>query len=329
MSKIKISELESLISALFEKAGLHKRHCQQITDVFMRTTYRGVGHHDIYSLPGRINNLQKDRINNTPDMKKLADFNSMEVYDGDNGPGEINCYFITERSQKLADQNGISLVSIKNSNHFLAAAPYVELSAEKGYLSLIFSSAGISMGVGESPKVIGNGPFGYAVQGQNHNVLFDICMAYSSYGKLHAKAEAGEKVPSYWGKDSEGNHTEDPAEILEGGIPLAMGEHKGFGLSMMVEFITSILADGDIALEKNKKSTGIYTHSIITIKPEGVNDSYVNNVDKLIDDMKTIYPDLHIPGDSSYGSKKEIEKKGYFEIEKSLLDRLLELKEDL
>ena len=328
MPKIKITKLENLIFTLFNKAGLNKKHCQQITDVFMRTTYRGVGHHDVYSLPGRINNLRNDKINNSPDMKKMAGFNSLEIYDGDNGPGEINCYFITERSQCLADQSGISLVSIKNSNHFLAAAPYVELSAERGYLSMIFSSAGISMGVGDSPKVIGNGPFGYSVQGQEHNVLFDICMAYASYGKLHTRADAGEKVPLYWGKDREGSYTEDPAEILEGGVPLPIGEHKGFGLSMMIEFITSILANGDIALDKNKKSKGKFTHSIITIKPETVNDNYVDNVDKLINDMKTIYPDLHIPGESSYSSRKEIEEQGYFELEQSLYDRLLKLKED-
>lgn len=262
-------------------------------------------------------------------MEKIAGFNGLEIYDGDNGLGEVNCYYITRRSQEIADKNGISLVGIKNSNHFLASAPYVELSAEQNYLSLIFSSVGIAMGVGDSPKIIGNGPLGFAAKGKERNILFDICVAYSSYGKLNAKAEAGEKVPEYWGKDSSGNYTDDPSEILEGGVPLPIGEHKGFGLSMMVEFVTSILAGGDIGLDKNKKDSGAYTHSIITIKPEIICEDYSQNVDKLINDMKEIYPDIHIPGENSYNSKEKVQEKGYFELKESLMEELRTLKEEI
>ncbi len=324
MKEIKIKELEDLIFSILNKAGLKEKYCNWVTEIFMRATYRGVGHHDIYSLPGRIKNINEGRINKNPDIIKTAKFNALEIYDGDNGLGELNCYFITDRSLELADKYGLGLVSIKNSNHFLAAAPYVELAAEKGYLSLIFSSVGMAMGIGDSPKIIGNGPMGYSTQSKNANILFDICMAYSSYGKLNAKKKAGEKTPKYWGKDKKGNYTEQPAEIINGGVPLPIGEHKGFGLSLMIELITSILAEGDIGLDKKENNSGTYTHSIITIKPETVSDKYKDNIDKLINDMKNKYPQLHIPGEGSYNNKEEIQEKGYFELEESLLNKLSE-----
>ncbi|MFW6270522.1 MAG: Ldh family oxidoreductase [Bacillota bacterium] len=321
LKQINIEELENLMFTVLQNTGLKDEDCQWVTEIFMRATYRGVGHHDVYSLPGRIKGLLKNDLNNEPQIDMIAKFKGLEVYDGDNGLGEQNCYFITKRSQELADENGVSLVSIKNSNHFLAAAPYVELSAEEGYFSVIFSSVGNVMGVGDSPRIIGNGPLGYSIKGEQENVLFDICLAYSSYGKLHARAKAGEKVPEYWGKDKDGEYTANPSEIIDGGIPLPIGEHKGFGLSMMIEFITSVLAGGEIGFEK-EKTYGRYTHTIITLKPEKINENYKDNVDKLINDMKEMYPDLHIPGDSSYRHKQKVQNRGYFELKESIIAEL-------
>lgn len=329
MKKIKIKDLQTQISSLLLKAGLSEEYTKWVTDVYMRSTYRGVGHHDIYSLPGRIKSLVNKRVNNNPEMKRLAGFNALEVYDGDNGLGEVNSYYITKKSMELAQKYGIGLVCVKNSNHFLASAPYVDFAAEKGFLSIIYSSVALAMGIEDSGKIIGNGPTGYAVKGKESNILFDICLAYSSYGKFRAKIKNGEKVPEYWGKNKCGEFTDDPSEIVHGGVPLPIGQHKGFGLSVMIELLTTVLSSAGSLADKRNKSNGKFYHTIVTIKPDTVCDDYYENVDQLVNDLKNLYPEVHIPGDNSFKKKKEFQEKGYFELEDSLVEELKSLQNRL
>src|SRR5699024_6678484 len=134
------------INSLLEQMGVNNLDSQIISDIYIRSTLRNVGHHDIYDLPRRLEMLDKGVINKNPKINLNKSYGSIENYDGDNGLGEVCTSFILERAQKLADSNGIGFCSVYNSNHFLATAPYLEKSAEAGYFTLIWTSARPAIG---------------------------------------------------------------------------------------------------------------------------------------------------------------------------------------
>lgn len=325
MSRISISALNDKIESLLKHYKLSPEHASIIADIYMRASLRGVGHHDIHDLFWRIDHIQKGETNPTPKLNLITAFGGLEAWDGDNGLGELCTYHVTKRSMALARVHGIGFATISNSNHFLAAAPYSEIADEEGFLTLILSKSpgGLTL-PGADKNIIGNNPFGYGAGHSNEPILFDICNAYASYGKMGALAKEGKKVPSYWGNDCDGNPTTDPNKILESGLYMPIGQHKGFGLAMMVELFTAILSGGNI-LNQRENDTGMagdYSQTAISIDvsklmPLG---DYENRVKELLKIFKQLYPDIYIPGERSAKAKKAIMKDGFLDISQELLE---------
>jgi LDH2 family malate/lactate/ureidoglycolate dehydrogenase len=70
-------------------------------------------------------------------------------------------------------------------------------------------------------------------------------------GKFEIALRAGKSVPLGWGLDPEGRPTTDPARVFPGrGALLPLGSdrelssHKGYGLGLLVELLTAVLAGG-------------------------------------------------------------------------------------
>jgi LDH2 family malate/lactate/ureidoglycolate dehydrogenase len=311
-----MKELQRFVRESLLKAGVTPLHAEKVADVFERATLRGVGHHDIYDLPGRLQNLTSKRINPKPHIQQLSKFEAIESYDGDNGLGEIGSSFITDRAMNLASQYGIGFCTIRHSNHFLAASPYVERAAEAGFLGLIFTRTRPAMNVpGINSNVIGNNPMGFAaVTGKEFPLMLDIAMAYTSNGKLNQMIQDEQPIPIFWGKDAQGNPTEDPVAVKNGGSINPIAEHKGFGLSLLVEMLTGLLSGGEVIDEEHPERGGVGVHSqaALIIKIEGFMDAelFRKRSSEMIDRLAANHREIRIPGQRSHKNKLQIEREG-------------------
>ncbi|MCS7460304.1 Ldh family oxidoreductase [Paenibacillus doosanensis] len=332
MVRISLSELERLTYELLKAAGLSAEHAGVVADVFMRATYRGVGHHDIYELPGRIDQLLKGGINAKPAIKRLHKYAALENYDGDNGLGELCGMFIMRRAEKLADEHGIGLCAIRNTRHILASSPYVEAAAQDGYIGYIVTRGAPTMGApGRKEKVIGTSPMGYAVPtDKGYPLMFDACLAYASNGVLSDKAQAGERVPAHWGLDADGNPTDDPAamSLPKGGTRLPIGGHKGFGLTILGEILTGLLSEGQLIDEPQPGTgeVGVPSHTAVCIKADGLlgREGLARRTSELIGRMEARAPGLIVPGKRSSESRVGILSRGGIDVPKGLIDKLNE-----
>lgn len=325
--KVLIDDLKDKIYRAFTIAGINNKNSKILTDIFIRATLRGVGHHDIDSVYNRAKSVIDNKINGNPEFRLASSFGALESYDGDNGLGELCTHFVMERSIEIAQKLGIGLVTIRNSNHFLSAAPFNEIANERGFFTIVMSKspAGLSL-PGADKNIIGNNPFGFSAGYKEGNILFDICCAYSSYGKMQEKVKNNQKVPAYWGNDTDGKPTTNPADIFKSGLYMPIGEHKGFGLAIMVEILTAIISNGAI-LNQGYSDTGFkgeYSQTAITINVEKLlgSSEFENRNLQMVQLLKNLYPDIYIPGDRSVAVKDEILKRGYFEIDDRILEEL-------
>lgn len=317
--KIPIADFEQTLQDILISTGLEQEAAAKVANVYIRASFRNVGHHDFQDLLGRIKQLREKRVNAVPHYTQIAGFGGIACYDGDNGLGELNAYFAAEKSMELAEAHGIGLCTIRNSNHFLSAAPYVEIAEERGFLTIIMSKSpdGLSL-PGADKSVIGNNPFGFAAGYQEGKLLLDICCAYASVGKTKQMAELGETVPEYWGNNAQGQPTSKPAEILDSGLYMPIGEHKGFGIAVLVELLTAVLGQGAILTQGLTETgfPGICTQTAITIAVGKIMDfeNYTGRVQHMVDILRERYPGVYIPGQRSVIEKEKIQKEGYFEI---------------
>ena len=247
-TRISAQAVEGFTAALLQGVRVLPHDARPVAWVYTTQSLRGVGHHDINSLPARLNRLTEGSINPRPEIRILASQDATAVIDGDNGLGEL----VTHRAMSLAIEKatvrGVGFVTARSSNHFLAAAPYALMATQAGMIGLAFSNTISCMAAhGANDDAIGNNPFGFAAPtAAGYPIVFDICNAYASLGTMSEKARNGESIPDSWGRDKEGRATTDPKAVLDGGLFMPMGGHKGFGLAILVEILTSVLGGGAI-----------------------------------------------------------------------------------
>lgn len=328
MPKVDIKVLDKFIFESLISVGLSELHANWIREVNIRATLRGAGHHDINNYPDRLDSLIEGKINVVPEIQLINSFEAMECYDGNNGPGEVCSTFIMERCKLLADQHGIGFCTIINSNHFLAAAPYVEKAAEEGYLAILYTRGSPLMGApNRKERVISACPMGFAApSSKEYSFMMDMCLTYASGELLEAKIKAGEKVPPYWGVDVNGNATSDPDLIKNGGTRAPIGGHKGFALSMLAEIFTGILSGGQVIDEPSPLTgrTGTASQAAIIFKLQGLMplDHFKQRVTDMIDRIEARAQGIHIPGQGSYHSKVNINREQQITLEANLIERL-------
>jgi len=249
--RIDVKRLERLMVRALCALDVAPADAKAMAWVYSVMTLRGVGHHDVTGFPNLLQSLQDGVLNASPCVATEVDRGAMAVMDGDNAPGPLAAYRMMEKAIDTARQYGVGLVCIRNSNHFVGAAPYALLAAEHGMLGLVASNTGLCMGTGaSSDRAIGNNPWGFAVgTGAGHPLLLDICNAYASYGKLAEYAKRGQRIPPTWGMDAHGRRTTRPEQVIKGGVPLPIGGHKGFGIAVLVEILTGVLSGGAITDE--------------------------------------------------------------------------------
>ena len=130
---------------------------------------------------------------------------------------------------------------------------------------------------GARGMILGNNPLSYASPLQSTPSCFlDIAMSNVASLKVVQARKDGRSIPDTWIVDKNGLPTTDPSHYPEEGAMQPMAAHKGYGLAVLVELLTGVLAGGKIS------SLGeIPSWCFVPEKPNGVSNTFiVIDVDK-------------------------------------------------
>ncbi len=110
-----------------------------------------------------------------------------------------------EKSIEIAEENGVGLVAVKNSNHFGITAFYSLLAAQKDKIGIVISNvAPLMPAIGGKEKVIGNNPISIAAPSKEKPIVLDMALSNTALGKVIFHKENNMKIPKEWGVDAEG-----------------------------------------------------------------------------------------------------------------------------
>jgi LDH2 family malate/lactate/ureidoglycolate dehydrogenase len=242
--------LERFAGDAFRVAGLDDDAAAASAHVLVRTSMRGVESHGIWFLGRYIRQLRAGGANPRPRITAPVDQGALLVVDGDAGLGLALATQVTREAIDRAGRHGLSLVSVRNGNHFGAAGHYALMCAEADRIGLILSNTAPIMAVtGGRTRALGNSPlaFGAPRAGAPPFVL-DIAMSRVAGGKIRMALEKGEQVPPGWILDPEGRPTTAPEDFfVHRGALLPMEDHKGYGLALMIETLTGVLSGAAMA----------------------------------------------------------------------------------
>lgn len=213
--------------------------------LFAEASRDGVYTHGLNRFPRFIKNIQQGTVKVEAIPVLAQALGHLEQWDGQSGPGNLNAHFCMNRAIALAEEYGLAMVTLRNTNHWMRGGSYGWQAAEAGCIGICWTNTQPNMPAwGTLDSVLGNNPLIMAIPRQEGHIVLDMAMTQFSFGKLESYRRKGDQLPVPGGFDEEGNMTTDPGAIEKSFKGLPIGYWKGSGLSLVLDTLVSVLALG-------------------------------------------------------------------------------------
>jgi 3-dehydro-L-gulonate 2-dehydrogenase len=315
------------------KTGFGESQAAKCAEIFAINSRDGVNSHGINRFPRFIKNTIEGHIKpyEVPSLKQKT--GSIEQWNGNLGPGPLNASFATDRAIELSVENGIGMVALANTNHWMRGGTYGWQAAKKGFVLICWTNTCQNMPAwGATDPHLGNNPLVIAVPHQNEAIVLDFAMSLYSYGKLDSLRKEGKTLPYPGGYNSRGELTTDPDEILKTWRVLPTGYWKGSGLSLMLDILATIFSAG-LSTHQIESCNSEYSVSqvfiAINIKSLPNYQGIDLSIRKIIDDLHMSSPvdantSVRYPGEKVLITRKENDELGIL-VNKMAWERLLKM----
>jgi 3-dehydro-L-gulonate 2-dehydrogenase len=319
MIRIPANDLQKEFERVLISLGFSPERARLCAEIFTENTLTGVNSHGINWVPKFADRVRQGYIDPQARPEKIDGFGAWERWDGRYGPGPLNAVVCTDRAMTLARDHGMGCVALRNTTHWLRAGTYGWRAAEAGFIFMCWTNTLPLMPPwGGKTVAIGNNPMVLAVPRQNGPVVLDMAMSQFSIGRLTTTKDRNDTLPVPGGYDKKGNLTDDPGEILETRRPLPIGYWKGSGLALLLDLISTLLADGRSThqIRKKKGEHGAsQTYIAFNIMKTGDSSVIHEMVDRIVEEFLGTAPvddrtQVLYPGQRALRTREENLEKG-------------------
>ncbi|ASN53250.1 Ldh family oxidoreductase [Sinomonas sp. R1AF57] len=288
--------LLELCTAILRNSGLPERDAHTVAHSLVDADLRGVSSHGVLRMETYLERLGNRVMNPTPEVKTLSETAATAVLDGDNGFGQVVSQQAVDILLAKTKESPIAAVSVRNSNHFGAAAYWAAQLAEQDLIGIAVSNVEPLMPPpGGSEARIGNNPLSVVVPARTHRpIVVDMATSVVPLGKILNAKSRGEAIPEGWGLDSSGRATTVPDEVINGGSLFPVGGPKGYGLAIIVEVLSALLSGGEFGTDihsmyQELDSPNQISHFFMALKISAFLDPEIfkASVDRYIDQIKS------------------------------------------
>lgn len=239
--KIAAAELQHLAEAIFAAEGVSAEHARIWAEVLVWANLRGVDSHGVLRIPRYLEQMAAGHINPRPALRLLRAAGAIALLEADRAPGPVAMQRAMAEAIARARTVHVGWCVARDITHAGAVGHFALQAAAEGMAGLVMTaSIPLMAWPGSKGPVVSTNPIAIAMPARGRAPLvIDLATSAVANGKVMAAKDAGTPVPLGWGLDAEGAETTDAARIA---TLLPLGAHKGAGLSLMIECLTSIVA---------------------------------------------------------------------------------------
>jgi 3-dehydro-L-gulonate 2-dehydrogenase len=253
---IQSDNMKSEFYRILVKLGFTDLKAEKCAEIFTLNSLEGVYSHGVNRFPRFVKNIKQGFINPHAEPTLVHKAGSLEQWNGNLGPGPLNAVFAAERVMNIAEENGIGLLALANTNHWMRGGTYGWQAARKGFVFIGWTNTEPNMPAwGAKDARLGNNPLVLAIPFENEAIVLDFAMTQFSYGKMETYRLEDKQLPYNGGFNENGELTKDPGEILKSWRALPIGYWKGAGLSLLLDIMAAILSGGISTGELSKRET--------------------------------------------------------------------------
>jgi uncharacterized oxidoreductase len=254
MPRIRARDLCAFSGRIFEALQVPHEEASWVAELLVRANLVGHDWQGVIRIPQYAQAIQAALVQPEAAGEIAEESPSMALINGHWGLGQV----VARRAMALAIQKAqetkISSVGAYDLYHVGRLADYTRMAAEQDLVGIMMvTSSGVPPLVapfGGTAGRLGTNPLSIAFPtGDAVPFLLDMATSVVAEGTVRVKRQRGEQLPEGWLLDHQGRPTTDPHALYQEprGALLPLGGsagHKGFGLAMLVEMLSGILARG-------------------------------------------------------------------------------------
>lgn len=243
MVTVDAEELRTFIRHVLLAIGMRPAAAELTADAMLWADLRAIEPHGVAKLPILVERIEAGVTAADAEPTVVSETATTALIDAGTVWGQVAATWAMELAVEKARVHQLGAVVVRNSSSLGALGYYPLVAVRAGQIGLVITnSMPLLAPWGGTTKLLGNQAYAIGCPaGRYPPLLLDISNSATSYGNIKMALERGEQLGPGLAFDAEGRPTTDPAAALEGLLAPA-GGHKGFGLALMWEVLTGVLA---------------------------------------------------------------------------------------
>ena len=327
-----VEQVRELAEGILTANGVPPDHARIQAGLFIEAEMRAIPSHGLLRLRRVIERIHAGLTVPGTTGNQVWTARSFLAVDGMRGLGPVVAMAALDAIVPRAQQDGIAVAAIRNTNHLGALAYYAEHVANLGLtcISLTISEALVHP-YGGRKAMIGTNPIAIGVPASPHPMVLDMATGLVSMGKIHDHANRGAPIPLGWALDENGDPTTDASAAKKGAIA-PFGGPKGYALGIAFEVLVASLAASAIGTDVKGTLDSVNVSNkgdlFIVIAPPHA-DAAKALVTDYLDSIRAAAPadpehPVLAPGDRAHKVRAQSEKRGVY-LDDGLWDDLQKL----
>jgi LDH2 family malate/lactate/ureidoglycolate dehydrogenase len=316
--------LRQFCHAAFEKLGMSSEDAALVADYFVWTELRGLPFVGARRIPEFAARLREGgtRLTSNGGVAVVQERDAFALVDAHHSFAQVTCVRAMDMAVEKAEATGAGVVVVRDTTTAGNLGYYAMRAAECGMIGMaINNTAPVMAAWGGARGVMGAQPFAVASPAGRHEpLLLDMTNSVMSMVRMHEHQVRGESLPDGAALTARGEPTNDPAAAIAGTL-LPFG-HRAYGLAVMWEVITGVLAGGqrfggNVGLPSHHRDPMGVSIFLMAIDPTSSigYESFTARVDELIDHLKTSptargVDGVRVPGERSAALARERREQG-------------------
>jgi len=313
--------LKELMENIFISKSVDREAAKRVSEGLIQTSLRGIDSHGINLFPHYCRAVEAGRINKNPKISIEQNASSVAVVDADHAFGHHSGSVAMQQAIKMAKENGIGAVGVKNSSHFGSAAYFAFQANKENCIGMAFTNGDALVKIYNSKEIFfGTNPICFTAPLKNEEPFcIDMATSQVAWNKVQNYKRQNIKLEEGWAYDIDGKETLDAqkAESL-----VSIGKYKGYGLGMMVDILCATLVGGVISKDMlsmhkapiSEKRRVSHFFMVIDISKFIDIDVFKNNLQEMVDRIrkyeKSDTDDVMVAGDPEKKSYKKRSEEG-------------------